>query len=267
MINALCKEGENKMNKSQQLLHLNNQIHSCNKCQLAKTRKNSLPGEGNKNAKLFFIAQAPGETEDYKGKMFIGPSGEVLNYLFNITGIKRDTIYMTNLIKCHLPKNRKPKKEEIQACRHYLDQEITIINPDFLIPLGHYATRYLLQKYDQQIPSKHEFHKLYGTLLYFNQQKIYPLQHPAAALHDNSIQPILEKNYQKLIVFSEPCKWASSCPMKKYEKQGLIGKKWREMYCFGDWENCVRYQMQEQNKFHVDWMLPDGSLDEHLENK
>jgi DNA polymerase len=255
------------MNKKQQLTQLNKQIRTCQQCKLAETRTYALPGEGKTNARLFLIAQAPGEVEDNNGTMFLGPSGEVLDKLLDSANVSRDEIYMTNLIKCHLPKNRKPKQEEIQACHHYLDQEINIINPEFLIPLGHYATRYLLQKYNQKIPSKHDFYKLYGTLHYIHEQKIYPVQHPAAPLHEKSLQPVLEKNYHKLSVFSLPCKWAPTCPMKYYYEKGLLDRKWRELYCFGDWENCKRYQMEEQNNYHEDWMLPDGSFDETLKNK
>jgi len=250
--------------KKQKLAVLNSKIQVCKKCRLAETRKHPIKGEGNTRSRLFLIAQAPGNVEDEKGKMFLGPSGIVLDKLLYQAKISREDLYMTNLIKCHLPKNRKPKKQEIQACHDYLDQEITIIKPDILIPLGHYATRYMLRKYHQRVPSKHDFYKLYGTLLYFQKQKIYPIQHPAAVLHDDSIQLILERNYRKLFVFSQPCKWASLCPMKRYEEKGLIDEKWRSVYCYGDWENCVRYQMEKQHKYHEDWMLPDGTLANHL---
>lgn len=258
---------DGKMDKKKKLNKLNEQIQTCQQCKLAATRKHALPGEGSKNARLFLIAQAPGEVEDAKGRMFIGPSGEVLDSLLKKAKINREQIYMTNLIKCHLPKNRKPKSEEIQACHPYLDQEIDIIDPEFLIPLGHYATRYLLKKYHQKIPSKHEFYKSYGTLLYVKSQKIYPVQHPAAQLHDESIQQILENNYQKLSVFTQQCKWYQVCPMKYYYEQNLIDKKWVALYCRGDWRSCVRFKMEEQNKPHKDYMLPDGSFKKELKDK
>jgi len=252
------------MDKKQQLDQLNKQIQTCQRCKLADTRNHALSGEGNPNARLFLIAQAPGEVEDNKGNMFLGPSGKVLDKLLSAADISRDEIYMTNLIKCHLPKNRKPQHDEIEACHQYLDQEINSIRPAFLIPMGHYATRYLLQKYDQKIPSKHEFYKLYGSLFYIQKQKIYPVQHPAAPLHDDSLQSVLEKNYNRLSVFSQPCKWAASCPMKHNYELGILDEKWRELYCFGDWKSCIRYQKEEKNEYHEDWMLPDGTLDKRL---
>jgi len=252
------------MNKEKILDNLSNEIQSCEMCDLAKSRHHALPGEGNNDARLMLIAQAPGEVENDQGHMFLGPSGKVLDRLLDQAGILRTQLYMTNLIKCHLPKNRKPKHDEIQACHTYLDQEIYVINPEFLIPLGHYATRYLLQKYHQSIPSKHKFYQLYGSILYIQNQKIYPIQHPAALLHDENIKDALEKNYQKLSVFTHHCKWFSVCPMKYYYNKGVLDRKWIELYCKGDWSSCVRFQKEEQNEFHEDWMLPNGKIDERL---
>ena len=116
---------------------LNEQIRRCNKCRLVETRTNALCGEGNLHAQIMLIAQAPGKNEDREGRMFIGPSGKVLDELLKTIRIDRKEIYMTNLIKCMLPKNRKPKFDEIGACSRYLDREIELIDPDILAPLGY----------------------------------------------------------------------------------------------------------------------------------
>ena len=97
------------------------------------------------------IAQAPGGNEDREGKMFIGPSGKVLDELLAEIDIQREEIYITNLIKCMLPKNRKPKSDEIAACSPYLEREMELIGPRILAPLGYYATRFVLGKYGVQI--------------------------------------------------------------------------------------------------------------------
>ena len=122
---------------------LNEEIKKCKKCRLYKTRTNAIIGEGNRNAKIMLIAQAPGENEDREGKMFIGPSGKVLDGLLEAYNVSRKELYMTNLIKCMLPKYRKPKQDEIDTCSDYLDKEIELINPEVLVPLGHYATFFL----------------------------------------------------------------------------------------------------------------------------
>ena len=112
---------------SMEIKRLNEEIRACNKCRLSETRINALPGEGDLNARLMLIAQAPGENEDQEGIMFIGPSGKVLDELLQMSGVDRREIYMTNLVKCMLPKYRKPKQDEIDICSDYLDREIELI--------------------------------------------------------------------------------------------------------------------------------------------
>jgi DNA polymerase len=177
---------------------LNQEIRRCNKCKLAETRTNALCGEGNLRAKLVLIAQAPGENEDREGKMFIGPSGKVLDNLLQRINIDRKEIYMTNLVKCMLPKYRRPKCEEIKICSGYLDPEIELINPTILAPLGYYASRYLFEKYDLPLPSKKEFGDVCGKVFDADDKKLIPLQHPAALLHDSSLEEPMTRNYQKM---------------------------------------------------------------------
>ena len=184
--------------------NINAEIQRCTRCRLSKTRIHALCGEGNVSAKLMLIAQAPGENEDRIGKMFIGPSGKVLDELLEIAHIDRNNIYMTNLVKCMLPKYRRPKSDEINMCSRYLEREIELISPEILAPLGYFATRYILKKYDIPIPSKPEFRKLYGKVVEADNKQILPLQHPAAVLHDGSIKEVLVRNYQKLRLIAGP---------------------------------------------------------------
>ena len=245
---------------------LNKEIKECRKCRLSETRINAICGEGNLDARIMFIAQAPGENEDKKGMMFIGPSGKVLDELLKISHVDRKEFYITNLVKCMLPRYRKPKQDEIDICGNYLNKEIEIIEPDILVPLGYYSTRYLFKKYDLLMPPKKEFYTVYGKLLIVDSKKILPLRHPAAILHNPSLKKILIKNYRKLKTLSEECKWYPVCPMKRYYEKGYLDRKWVELYCKGDWELCVRYQMEEKGDPHPDYMLPDGTIDEKLAN-
>ena len=186
------------MKTDDQLENLNEEIRTCNQCILANTRLNALCGEGNPNAGLMLIAQAPGENEDREGRMFIGPSGKVLDALLRAVHIDREEIYMTNLIKCMLPKYRRPKFGEIEICSRYLDREIALINPRILASLGHYATRYLFQKYAFPLPSKQEFRAVYGKVLVADDKQIIPVQHPAALLYNESIKEVMLRNYRKM---------------------------------------------------------------------
>ena len=241
---------------------LNKEIQECEKCGLYKTRINVLTGEGNLNARLMLIAQAPGENEDKEGKMFIGPSGKVLDELFKNADISRREIYMTNLIKCMLPKNRKPKQHEIQACSQYLDKEIELINPKVIVPLGYYATQYITKKYEINMPeSKSE---AFGKLFLSDNIKIFPLSHPASLIYNESFKSKMVNNYKKLKILSQECKWYQVCPMKFFYEQGKLDKKWIENYCKGNWENCVRFFKEENGIYHPDNMLPNGEIDEQL---
>lgn len=246
---------------------LNREIRQCHKCRLSETRTNAVCGEGNLNARIMLIAQAPGEEEDKEGKMFIGPSGKVLDELLMASGVERSDLYMTNLIKCMLPKYRKPKQDEITACSAYLNKEIELINPKVLVPLGYFATKYIFENYSLHLPDKKEFHKIYGKLFLSMDKKILPLQHPATLLYNPEIRDEMEKNYRKLKVLSNDCKWYPVCPIRRFYEEGRLDKKWVELYCKGDWESCIRYQMEERGEYHPDWMLPDGSIDEGLKGR
>jgi len=178
--------------------YINEEIKQCDKCRLSKSRTNALYGEGNLSAKLMLIAQAPGEKEDREGKMFIGPSGKVLDELLKSSNISREEIYMTNLVKCMLPKYRKPKQDEIEICSDYLDKEIELINPKILAPLGYYAIRYIFDKYKIELPPKSEFRNILGKVFSAGDKKIIPLQHPASVLYNPSMKKALLINYQKM---------------------------------------------------------------------
>jgi DNA polymerase len=185
---------------------LNEEIRKCKKCRLSETRINAVYGEGNLNAKLMLIAQAPGENEDREGRMFIGPSGKVLDGLLGKANIHRSEIYMTNLIKCTLPRYRRPKSDEVEICSKYLDKEIELINPRVIAPLGYHATKYIFEKYALCLPSKPEFHKVYGKVFLTESRKILPLKHPATILYNDSIKEEMIKNYRKMKVILTDCK-------------------------------------------------------------
>jgi len=247
-----------------QIEELNQEIRKCTKCRLSETRNHTLCGEGNLHAKLFLIAQAPGQNEDKEGKMFIGPSGKVLDELFETIGIDKNKLYMTNLIKCMLPKYRKPKQDEIEICSQYVDREIELIDPEVLVTLGYYATKYLFEKYKFSMVAKSEFNEVYGTLYLTGDRKVLPLQHPAVLLYRLFFREEVIKNYRKLKVVLTECKWYPVCPMKRFYEEGNLSKEWIERYCRGDWESCVRYRMEETGELHPDRMLPDGTLDDEL---
>jgi len=185
--------------KQESLDVLNYKLRACEKCALSATRKHALTGEGDIGASILFVALSPGVKEDIENRMFIGPSGKVFNRLLQKAGIERQSVYMTNLVKCILPKNRKPTWNEIELCSSFLDEEILIIQPQIIVPLGYYATRSILTKYHAD-PSREEmsFKNINGKLLVLDGMKIFPLTHPSALLYNPSFEPRTIEKYSKL---------------------------------------------------------------------
>ena len=249
---------------NEQIDKLKESVRHCTLCRLSETRKHAVPPEGDPNARILIVAQAPGREEDQEGRMFIGPSGEVLNRLFDQVGIDRREIYMTNLLKCFLPNCRKPRADEIEACSVYLDQEIEQVNPGLIVPLGYHPTKNILQRYGLEVPNRHGFPSLFGQLKVAGRRKILPLRHPATVVHQSAQFDTLRENYRKLKITGTTCKWYEVCPMRVFYEQGKLSKYWIDRYCHGDWESCIRFRMEESGRPHSDNMLPDGSHDNNL---
>ena len=142
------------------------------------------------------IAQAPGEIEDQEGKMFIGPSGKIFDELLMMVGIDRKDIYITNLVKCMLPKYRKPKENEIETCAQYLDKELELIDPNIISTLGYFAAKYIFEKYD--IASELDFPECYGKVFVADNKKLVPLQHPTTLLFNESLRDEIAQEYRVL---------------------------------------------------------------------
>ena len=114
---------------------LENACSKCDKCKLCKGRKNVVIGTGNKNAKIMFIGEGPGADEDAQGIPFVGKAGQLMNKAFAGVGIKREEVYIANVVKCRPPQNRNPEKDEADACREYLESQINLIKPEIIVLL------------------------------------------------------------------------------------------------------------------------------------
>ncbi len=178
---------------------LNCKIKSCTNCKLHKSRKNAITGEGNFHTKIIIIAQAPGKIEDREGKMFIGPSGKIFDRLLQNAEIHRQDIYITNLIKCYLPKCRRPSKNEIEQCSFYLDKEIEFIDPQAIVTLGFHSTRYIFGKYNLYRPPKNEYKNLFGKQFQVKNRIIFPVRHPTAILFNPEKEQIIQENYNMIL--------------------------------------------------------------------
>jgi len=120
------------------------QVTSCTKCELCKTRNNSVPGKGDYNSKIIFIGEAPGRSEDKAGEPFIGAAGKKLSDALEHAGISREAVYITNIVKCRPPKNRVPTQTEKESCRNYLESEIALIKPKVICIMGNTAYQSIL---------------------------------------------------------------------------------------------------------------------------
>jgi uracil-DNA glycosylase len=119
-------------------------VQVCTLCKLSRTRNNSVAGEGSSSPKVMFVGEAPGNREDSEGRPFVGYAGRILDSALNKAGIKRSEIFITNVVKCRPPNNRRPQKDEILACRRYLDKQISLLSPKIICILGSTAYRSIL---------------------------------------------------------------------------------------------------------------------------
>ena len=156
----------------------------CTKCGLWRTRKNAVPGEGDEESQIMFIGEAPGYWEDVKGKPFVGAAGKFLDMLLAEIGFCREDVFIGNVLKCRPPGNREPTPNEIQTCTPYLDRQIKVIQPKFIVPLGNYSAAYIFSKANLPFTGITQAHgKINATSLLSMQIAIFPTFHPAAALY------------------------------------------------------------------------------------
>jgi len=157
-----------------QLAMVEQEVRACPLCDLSRTRKQAVPGEGPLDAEIVFIGEGPGFNEDQQGRPFVGPAGRLLNELLASINLERNQVYITNVVKCRPPNNRDPMPQEIAACAPYLERQLALIKPKVVVTLG----RYSMAKFfpGASITRIHGQPKRVGHTFYF------PMFHPAAAL-------------------------------------------------------------------------------------
>ena len=164
---------------------LEEKIIACQKCSLWKSRKNPVVGFGNTNAEILFVGEAPGYYEDLRGYPFVGKAGKILDELLNSIGLKRDEVYIANILKCRPPDNRNPLITEIKSCKEHLDKQIELIQPKIIVPLGKFACSYILEKFGFQQENISKIHgKIFQKNTLIGQVTIIPMYHPAVATYN-----------------------------------------------------------------------------------
>ncbi len=204
------------MNIEQELKKIKDEVVSCKKCPLYKSRYLPVIGEGSHQAKIMFIGEAPGAQEDKTGRPFCGAAGRILDELLESAGIKRKEVYICNLLKCRPPQNRDPQADEIEACVPYLEKQIEIIGPKVICPLGRHSMEFLMKKFGLKDVIE-PISKIHGKVFepqiiaedlqnsLFEQKrkgikqiKIIPLYHPAVATYNPNMKEVLKKDFKVL---------------------------------------------------------------------
>ena len=183
--------------KEEQLKQVKEDVINCQRCSLYKTRTLPVIGQGNHNAKIMFIGEAPGANEDKTGFPFCGASGKFLDQLLISANLKREDIYITNLLKCRPPKNRDPLENELKVCTPYLDKQIEAINPKVIASLGRYSMVFLMKKFGLE-DKLDLISRIHGKVFNINDIKLVPLYHPAVAVYNANMKEILINDFKIL---------------------------------------------------------------------
>jgi DNA polymerase len=180
------------LSKAKALEKLRAEVCKCRECSLCKTRKNPVFGEGNPDAGLVFVGEAPGRDEDLQGRPFVGRAGMLLTKIIQAMGFKRSDVYICNVLKCRPEQNRNPLPSEIVACQDYLHRQLEIIQPEVICCLGKFACGLLLK---QEIAIT----KIRGTFQDFRGIKLMPTFHPAYLLRNPGGKALVWKDMQKIM--------------------------------------------------------------------
>lgn len=169
------------------------EVRVCTLCELARTRTLAVPGEGPAKARVMLIGEGPGWHEDQQGRPFVGNSGKFLNELLGAAGLRREDVYITNVVKCRPPGNRDPLPDEIAACSGYLDRQIDAIDPDVIVTLGRFSMA-------RWFPGE-RISRIHGQPRKDGRRLIVPMYHPAAALHQGALRGAIADDFAKLPKF------------------------------------------------------------------
>lgn len=179
---------------SDTLQSITKEINKCQRCLLYKTATHAVPGEGNSHAQIVFIGEAPGFYEDQQGIPFVGRSGKLLDFCLKEIGLQRSDVWIGNVIKHRPPQNRDPLSQEISACKPFLDRQLKIIQPKFVVTLGRFAMeKFISGIYISRVHGKPRFITWESNKFF-----LFPMYHPAAALRNPHIKKDFYQDFKHL---------------------------------------------------------------------
>lgn len=183
-------------------------LYNCQRCKLAKLGRSQVVfGTGNPQADIMFVGEAPGFYEDKQGEPFVGAAGKLLNELLQSAGLSRSQVYIANVIKCRPPENRDPEMDEVETCKPFLLQQIELIQPKLVCTLGRWAAETILGR-------KLSIMKVRGQAYTLERFVVFPLLHPAAALHQGNLRGPLQEDFAKLKTYLDNLAHPSPPPPK-----------------------------------------------------
>lgn len=173
-----------------ELAALATRVRQCTNCRLSGGRTQAVPGDGPTGARVMFVGEGPGYHEDRQGIPFVGAAGQLLSELLAGVGLARETVYVTNVVKCRPPQNRDPLPDEIDACRPFLEEQIALVDPEVLVTLGRFAL--------EVFTPGGRISRVHGQPRRMGARTFLPMLHPAAALHQPSWRRSLEDDFAAL---------------------------------------------------------------------
>ena len=178
-------------------LVLKERILNCHQCSLGQGRTKAVPGEGNLEAELMFVGEAPGRDEDIQGRPFVGRAGQLLTKIIQAMNFRREEVFITNVVKCRPPNNRTPHRDEIERCKGYLLQQIQIINPRVIVTLGKVAADFFIQSQMRMTAIRGQFHE-FGSI------RIMPTFHPSYIIRNENnrlIKKMVWEDMKKVMAY------------------------------------------------------------------
>jgi uracil-DNA glycosylase family 4 len=186
--------------KGERLEEVSREVVACSLCGLYEGRLNPVPGEGDPDSPVVFVGEAPGREEDEQGRPFVGSAGRLFDRLLGEAGMEREGVYITNILKCRPPGNRRPKSGEIAACSKHLERQLEIIVPTVISPMGNSATGHLMRRFGLKRRSIGRVHgKLYPVEAPWGRAYVFPLYHPAAVLYNRRLEDELRLDLEALM--------------------------------------------------------------------
>lgn len=185
--------------KKKNIKEISAKVSECHLCDLSKNRIKPVVGEGSLDSLVVFIGEAPGRKENETGRPFVGSAGKLLDRMLSDIGLDRSQVYITNIVKCQPPRNRKPKSLEVRTCTQYLDKQLVIITPLLIAPMGNSAINHVQKRFGLERASVGNIHGRPTTIeAPWGHVIIFPLYHPAAVLYNKSLNPKLMQDFESL---------------------------------------------------------------------